>query len=90
MNVEKYTIPEKQNLKAIVVFDPRTHTRNSALLDADRQVVIGLNPERPYHPALGAIKIIEAGGFVPGSELYGFECFHVHDDLYRLGALEEA
>lgn len=84
-----YLIGSSQELKTVFVFSPVENIQTAALLDVSRGEVIGHDSSRPYYPAGGASaceSIINGGGFVPGSKLYGFECFHCHDDVYRLGS----
>lgn len=83
---EQYTIAAQQNLRAIQLFYPKTNTREPALFDGNKKVVIGLDNPTPYHPVGGweAVKSVVEHGLVPDSLIWGFECEHLHDDVYKL------
>ena len=89
----QYKVPTKQNLKAVRIFDAVRNTQDSAIFDTDTNLVIGFSADRPYYPVGGfeAIEmIVNDGGLVPGSEVWGFECEHLHDEVYRLVDREAA
>lgn len=73
------------NLKSITIFDPQTNARDSVLFDTKTGMVLGFNELAPYYAAGGAQMIIDNGGLVEASEVYGFECWHCCDNTYRLG-----
>lgn len=84
---KRYAVPEQQNLKAVMVYYPTLNISEAALLDLDTQLLIGLC-ETPvvYHPVggLSAIESIVESGLVPNSEVWGVECEHLYDEVYRL------
>lgn len=86
-----YTVAENQSYEAVIVFYPQTNERSAALLDTNTNKIIGLHgPDlKPYHPAGGmaAVKQIVGSGLVVGHTIYGFECWHCHDNVYRLGKM---
>lgn len=89
----KYVVPAQQNLKAVWIFYSEQNTRVAALLDADKNLLIGFSPSQPYHPLGGyeaVAKIAEAdAGLTPGSEVWGFVCECLNDNVYRLAPVAE-
>lgn len=83
-----YTIGAVENLQAVRVYEPNANAYTPALLDADKQLIVGFRAAGPYFPAGGseATEEIAAAecGLVPGSEIYGFECISCNDDVYLL------
>jgi hypothetical protein len=79
------------NLQIVRVFYPKVNRCEAALFDMTRSRIIGFDYSRPYHPAGGhdALKniIIDQGGLVPGSTIYGFACWLRDDDRYQLGSM---
>jgi hypothetical protein len=83
----QYVISDVQNLKAVQVYYPLKNVSEAALLDVDKQVLIGLDKEPYiYHPVGGwsAVESIVESGLVPNSTIWGIECEHLYDDTYRL------
>lgn len=83
-----YTIGAQQNLQAVRVYDPSANSYTPALLDADKQLIVGFGAGGPYFPVGGSEATEEIAssecGLVPDSEIYGFHCVHCGDDIYRI------
>jgi len=84
-------------LKEVSVFDPRANTRSSALYDPEINCVVSCSIEEnyPFYPSCGAQTVIEYGNpcgdcvFVIGCELLAYPVWNCHDNIYRLGLLDE-
>jgi hypothetical protein len=83
-----YTFGNSSTLKAVTLFTPRTNARDSVMLDTATGKIIGFDNDRPFISACDAQTVItEGGGIVSGALVFGFDCYHCHDDIYRLGVL---
>ncbi|HHJ3080241.1 TPA: hypothetical protein ACPVZG_004092 [Vibrio parahaemolyticus] len=87
ITIKKTTFREGQKLTPVIVFYPQSNARKAALLDEHNNLV-GFETDRLYHPAGGiaGCQQIADSGLVVGSEYYGYECRHAHDNVYVLGS----
>lgn len=83
IKVTKYRY-RQQMLKAVRLFDPQSNSYQSCLYDKENCWIIGFEEKTPYFPSCNAQEVIDGGGLV-NEITYGFECWHSHDDVYRLG-----
>ncbi len=86
VNVFTSVFHEGDTLKTVIVFYPETNERSAALMDKKGRIV-SFNSLHVYHPVGGvmACDSIVKSGLVEDSLYYGFECWHCHDNVYRLG-----
>ncbi len=74
-------------LKAIRLYDPASNLYHGALLGIEEQAVIGFSEDRPYLPVGGysaCKEIADTDGLAEG-KVWLFQCWHCHDEVYRLG-----
>lgn len=84
-----------EGLKPIVIYYPKSNKREPAIYDTVNECVLNCNKDdlSVYHPLGGndAVRQIingsqgQNGGFVIGAKIRGFNCWHCHGNVYRLG-----
>ena len=84
--IRKKTFKEGDSLKAVILYDAQSNSRDAVLLDQDGHIV-GFETDRVYKPCGGA-KEIAKSGLVIGSEYYGYDCRNTHNDVYMLQPTE--
>ncbi|CAH7382254.1 hypothetical protein VCHA53O466_40438 [Vibrio chagasii] len=86
VKVTKFNYSGDEKLEVVKIFYPQANKYASALRNTQNGKIIGLRPSTPYHIDGKHLQgVIDAGGFVVGSELYYFTAWNCHDSVYRLG-----
>lgn len=81
-------------LKVVTVYYPHNNTNSPALFDTVNKKVLNfdvnpdLNNVRPFHPLSGerrSVQTIVDSGLVEGVTVIGLDCWHCHDNVFRMG-----